>query len=84
MRSFAELLLPGHLLHALKAGGYQRPSPVQVLLGVPASKEHATALLALFTRTGTVTPPDRFCLLMPNAVALNNVGLQHSVATHWR
>lgn len=30
MRSFAELLLPGQLLQALKAAGYQRPSPVQV------------------------------------------------------
>jgi len=32
MRSFAELLLPPFLLHALKQAGFQRPSPVQVSL----------------------------------------------------
>ena len=30
MRAFSELLLPQHLLLALREAGYERPSPVQV------------------------------------------------------
>lgn len=34
MRAFSELLLPQHLLLALREAGYERPSPVQARVRV--------------------------------------------------